>query len=234
MSATATERIRTRRRADRRARWTSSARQVRTGIRSSSALLRELRLQAIAPIPPDTPRSPQRPGLEASLRRYFDSGRDAAVLLADFQKRTQGWKRRDAAASEIANALRMLERFAVLDRRWPNPTRVLMKPVKADVLGHVLSMGADLLYELPEGWMVRQILTDLEIRRTEHMRMTGAASAIHFEGRVYGGPVSRVEICHLRFDDRVVGWPRSLLERTSATLATRLDEIAAGVSNQAA
>lgn len=65
-----------------------SARQLRTGIRSPAILARQLRAEFIAPIDPDTPRSPQRPWIDASIRRYQEGGRKPAVLMADYAERT--------------------------------------------------------------------------------------------------------------------------------------------------
>lgn len=131
------------------------------------------------PIPEDTPRSPQRLWIEASLRRYFDGGRDPNRLLADYLDRTARAKRRETAASEIANGRRMLERFAELDRSQPDPTRVLLKPISVPVCGHGVTMGIDVAYQTLEGWVLRQVLTDDEIRRTEHVRLYAAATALH-------------------------------------------------------
>lgn len=211
-----------------------TARQLRTGIRSPAALARQLRLERLTPIPEDTPRSPQRPWIEASLRCYFDAGRDRDRLLADYADRTKRSKRRDSAASEIANGRMMLERFAELDRSQADPTRVFLKPTRATVMGHGVTMGIDVAYQTPEGWVLRHILTDDEIRRTEHVRLYAAATALHFEGRPDGGDVARVEVWMLRVERGVAGWPRALLGRLTSSLATRLDEIAAGASGQAA
>lgn len=211
-----------------------TARQLRTGIRSPAALGRQLRLERQAPIPEDTPRSPQRPWIEASLRCYFDAGRDRDRLFGDYTDRTNRSKRRDSAASEIANGRMMLGRFADLDRSQADPTRVFLKPTRVTVMGHGITLGIDVAYQTPEGWVIRHILTDDEIRRIEHVRLYATATALHFEGRPDGGDVARVEVWMLRFERGVAGWPRSLLGRLTSSLATRMDEIAAGASGQAA
>jgi hypothetical protein len=195
---------------------------------------RQLRQERQAPIPEDTPRSPQRPWIEASLRRYFDAGRDRDRLFADYADRTDRSKRRDSAASEIANGRMMLGRFAELDRSQADPTRVLLEPARVAVLGHRIKMGIDVAYQTPEGWVIRHVLTDDEIRRTEHVRLYATATALHFEGRPDGGDVARVEVWMLRFERGVAGWPRFLLDRLTSSLATRMDEIAAGASGQVA
>jgi hypothetical protein len=211
-----------------------SGRQLRTGIRSPAALARQLRAEWIAPIDPDTPRSPQRPWIDASIRRYEQGGRKPAVLMADYAERTGRAKRRETAASEINNGKKMLERFARLDADEPAPSRVQLRPAPADVLGTVISMGADLVYETTEGHVIRQLITDSEITRPEHLRLYATAVALHFEARPGGGSVSRIDLWLLRYDDRTVTWPRSILEATVPRLAVRLEEIARGAEWQAA
>lgn len=211
-----------------------SARQLRTGIRSPAALARQLRAEWIKPIDPDTPRSPQRPWIDASIKRYEEGGRKPGVLLADFVERTGRAKRRDTAASEIGNGKKMLERFARLDAAEPAPSRFQLRPTPGDVLGTVISMGADLVYETPEGHVIRQLITDSEITRPEHLKLYATAVALHFEGRPGGGPVSRVDLWLLRYDDRTVTWTRSALEATVPRLEVRLAAIARGAEGYAA
>jgi hypothetical protein len=197
-------------------------------------MARQLRIAAVAPIAPDTPRSPQRPWIDASLRRYFDGHRSVDVLLADYEDRTKGSKRHESAASEIANGRKMLVRFADMDKTQPDPTRVQMRRERVEVLGHGLTMGVDVAYQTSAGWIIRHLITDDEIRLTEHMRLYATAAALHFEGRSDGGPVSGVEVWLLRHDRRVAGWPRSLIEKRVENLALRLDEIARGAAGRAA
>lgn len=211
-----------------------SARQLRTGIRSPVALARQLRAEWIAPIDPDTPRSPQRPWIDASIKRYQLGGRKPAVLLADYAERTGRSKRRDTAASEISNGLKMLERFARLDAEEPAPSRFQLRPTPVDVLGTVISMGADLVYETPEGHVIRQLITDSEITRPEHLRLYATAVALHFEGRPGAWPVSRVDLWLLRYDDRTVTWTSAALEATVPLLGRRLEEILRDAEGQAA
>ena len=211
-----------------------SARQLRTGIRSPAALARQLRLARMTPIAPDTPRSPQRPWMDASIGRYFKKDRTVEGFFADYDDRTSKSKRRETAASEIMNGRKMLSRFAALDRPQPDPSRVQMRSTRVEVLGHGLIMGVDLAYETSTGWILRHLITDDEIRRPEHLRLYATAAALHFEGRPDGGRVARVEVWLLRYDGRVAGWPRSLLETSTPRLATRLAEIAKGASGQVA
>jgi hypothetical protein len=211
-----------------------SARQLRTGIRSPATLARQLRAEWIAPIDPDTPRSPQRPWMDASIRRYQGGGRQAAVLLGDYAERTGRAKRRETAASEIKNGKTMLERFARLDADEPAPSRFQLRPVPVDVLGTLVSMGGDLVYETAEGYVIRQLITDSEITRPEHLQLYATAAALHFEARPGGGPVSRVDLWLLRYEDRTATWSRSSVEATVPRLAIRLEEIARGAEGQAA
>jgi hypothetical protein len=167
------------------------------------------------------------------MRRYFAADRDPVRLLADYLERTSRSMRHETAASEIANGRRMLERFLELERPLREPTLVLGRPQPVMVLGHWLTMGFDLAYRTPEGWDLRHILSDDEIRRAEHLRLYAAAAATHFEGRSDGGPVARVEIWALRLQPGVAGWPRSLLAGMTPDLERRLAEMAAGASGQA-
>jgi hypothetical protein len=154
--------------------------------------------------------------------------------MADYAERTGRAKRRDTAVSEINNGKVMLERFARLDADEPAPSRFQLKPMPVDVLDTVISMGADLVYETPEGYVIRQLITDSEITRPEHLRLYATAVALHFEARPAGGPVSRVDLWLLRYEDRTVTWTRSALEATVPRLAVRLQEIARGAAGQAA
>jgi hypothetical protein len=172
--------------------------------------------------------------MDASIARYFKKDRAVEVLLADYDDRTGRSERRETAASEIMNGRKMLRRFAALDRLQAVPSRVQMRPTRVEVLGHGLIMGVDLAYETSTGWILRHLITDDEIHRSEHLRLYATAAALHFEGRSDGGDVARVEIWLLRYDGRVAGWPRSLIETSIPRLATRLAEIARGASGQVA
>lgn len=211
-----------------------TARQLRTGIRSPGALARQLRLERLAPIDPDTPRSPQRPWIDASIRRYVGSGRDPRVLLDDYDSRTSRAKRRDTAASEIANGRLMLARFATLDQDEPMPTLVGVRPMPVEVLGTTISMGVDLAYRSEDGWHLRHLITDREITRPEHLLLYATASALQFEGRLDGGRVTGVDVWMLRYDDRRLMWDRPSLADAVGRLAVRLEEINKGATGQAA
>jgi hypothetical protein len=212
-----------------------TSRQLRTGIRSPDVLVREIHRQARGPAEPNTPHSPQRPGIEAALRRYFDGGRVPDTLRSDFESRVARWKRRDSAASEINNARQMLERFLRLDRAENDPLRVFMVPERCDVLGVGVALGYDLVYEVEHGILIRQLLTDSEIRRTEHLRLYAAAIAIHYTSRNLPSPLTRVQIWYLRYEHRIAGWPAALLlGRPARDLSKRLGAISRGLSGWAA
>ena len=128
----------------------------------------------------------------------------------------------------------MLKRFVALGMATPDPRRVQMRPTRVELFGHGITMGADLAYETLTGWDVRLLITDDEICRPEHLRLYATAVALHCEGRPDGGRVTRVDVWLLRYEGRVAGWPRSLLETSAPRLATRLAEIATGAAGQAA
>lgn len=208
--------------------------QLRLGIRAPDQLVRLLRDLALHPIPPDTPRSAQRPGIEASLRVYFEGTRDGAALLREFAERTSKWKRRDTATAEIANATKMLEQFAEWDKSQPEPESVFHKAVGADVLGHEITMGHALVHTLPSGAvLLRQLLTDDTHGRSEDRRLYATASLLHFQAVNPTRPVERVDVWHLRFGSRL-SWPDSLLLRQAPELQRRLRLVERGLADAAA
>jgi hypothetical protein len=128
----------------------------------------------------------------------------------------------------------MLERFAALDEAQSAPTLVGLRQVAVVVLGMRVAMGVDLAYKSDVGWHLRHLITDHEITRSEHLRLYATASALHFEGRSSGGPVTSVDVWMLPYDDRRLLWDRETLGDTVGRLAARLDEIARGAAGQAA
>ncbi len=97
----------------------------------------------------------------------------------------------------------MLEEFARLDAKQGDPTRIQIAPARVELFGIGITMGVDLAYSDPSGWLLRLLLTDSEIVRVEHLRLYAMAAALNFEGRADGGPVASVELWLLRFNDRV-------------------------------
>lgn len=211
-----------------------SSRDLRIGIRSPEALASHRRREALSPTPKGTPRNPQRAFIDASIREYFRGGRDASILFAAYDRRTGKSKRHESAATEIANGRMMLGRFLVLDQHKDDPTRIQLRPEFVEVLGHRIKMGVDLVYDTPAGASLVLVITDEEITRTEHLRLFATAAMLHFEGRPGGGPVTQVEVWLLRWDQRLVRWPRQLLENSIPRLADRLEQISRGASGRAA
>lgn len=211
-----------------------NARQLRIGIRSPAALARLLRSEIMFPVEADTPRNPQRQWIDASIRRYMRQGRKVEVLLDHYDDRTSRSERLPTAATEIANGRAMLKRFAELDLAEPTPDRVQMPKTRVDVLGVGITLGTDLVYETPNGWLLRLLITDHELVRPEHLHLLAVAAALHFEGRPDGGLVGAVDVWPLRPRRRTLGWARSSLASAVPRLARRLDEIALEASGQAA
>jgi hypothetical protein len=201
-------------------------------------LARQLLTERITPTPKDTPRSAQRKWIDAAIRRYIKKARDVGVLIGYYDDRTGRSKRKETATTEIANGRRMLERFAELERDQAPPSRIQLASVPVNVIGHRLTMGVDLVYDREGGARMVILMTDREIRRTEHLRLYASAAALHYEGRPDGGPVDRVDIWVLTSAQvpgrGVIGWQRSILERQIPALTTRLDEIAHGAEGHAA
>lgn len=174
---------------------------LRGAIADPNATIRRLRQASSAIEPtPNTPRSAQRAWIEASLRRYYNRGRVPDVLIGDYQARTAGKGSSRGKATEIANGEAMLLRFLALDEPEQSP-RVAMHP-RSDqsVLGHVVSMSHDLVYERVDGYLLREIWTDGVVKGTEHRRLMQALSLLHAE-EVFGhGRVRVIEVWHLRLE----------------------------------
>jgi hypothetical protein len=211
-----------------------TSRDLRIGIRSPEALASQRRREALNPTPKGTPRNPQRAFIDASIGEYFRGGRDPDILLAAYERRTGKSKRRESAATEIANGRTMLERFLVLDHHKDDPSRFHLRPEFVEVLGHRIKMGVDMAYDTPAGAALALVITDEELRRTEHLRLFATAAMVHFQDRPDGGRVAQVEVWLLKWDQRLVRWPRQLLENSIPRLADRLEEIARGASGRAA
>jgi hypothetical protein len=208
-----------------------TARQVRLGIRNPGTAAREISRQLGAGPDESIRRSPQRPTFEAALRRYFAAGRNPAVLLADYDRRWERAKRRESAASAFREGRRMAAYFAEQDQMGSAPLRALDPATRRDIGGHALRMGHDLVYRSDEGLVLRQLLTDSDVTRIEHLRLYATACLLHFEAS--GKELARLEIWQLRFRG-VMGWPRWLLTRQVPALRNRLDEVARRLTEDAA
>lgn len=92
----------------------------------------------------------------------------------------------------------MLRYFLGLEEPEPTP-RIAMHP-RSDhlVLGHVVSMGHDLIYERPDGYLVREIWSDGVVRQSRQLHLMRVASLLHAE-QVFGeGRVRELDTWHLR------------------------------------
>lgn len=208
-----------------------TARHLKIGIRNPATAARMIGAEVVAA--PDAPirRSPQRPTIEAALRRYFAAGRDVAVLLADYDRRWARAERRESAASAFRAGRLMAERFAMLDRASGVPEMAFVPALTRPMLGHHVRLGYDLVYRSDEGLILRQLLTDGDITRPEHLKLYAVASLLHFEAG--GAELAGVEIWQLRFH-KEFGWPRWLLARQAPTLRERCDEVARRLAQHAA
>lgn len=212
---------------------TLTDRQFRTGLRSPLVLARSLRQAALVPVAPDTPRSPQGPAIRAELARYFGRGRTGS-LAASFDKRVAKWDRRDVLAMQIRNARGMLVRFQDADSVEPSPDQIAIPREARDLFGVPVSLGVDLAYRTPDGWLLRQLLIDDEIVTTAAVRLYAVATALHFEARYAEDRVARVEVWDLRREGRRPGWPRRWLEAYVPDLGRRVEAIRNALGSMAA
>lgn len=178
--------------------------------------------------PESGPHSPQRAWMEASLRRYYAGLRNPDTLIGDYQKRTASKGTSVSKRSEIRNGEAMLRAFLALDEPEPTP-RIAMHP-RSDqvVLGHVISMGHDLVYEQPNGYLIREVWTDGVVRDSAERSLLRAASLLHAE-KVFGdGRVAALETWQLRLGltDRT---DRNDALRLAPVLKTLLDDVARAV-----
>ena len=209
-----------------------TARTLRVAVRSPAAAIKLLQEQFRHPVAGDTPRSPQRPMFDAALRVHFRAGREVGAMVAEFDCRWSKAKRRESAAATFANGRRMVEQFVVLDAGSPDPLRVLEPPRTEQILGHDLRLTHDLVYGALEGLVLRQLLTDSDMWRVEHLRLYALACLLHFEASSVA-PLARVEIWQLRMR-KTLSWPRFLLLRQGPLLAERLDTVARAFEADAA
>ena len=164
--------------------------------------------------------------LDRDLRLRENGAHDEPTIRASDPLLVGRWR--------INNGKKLLERFVRLDVDEPPPSRFQLRPTPVTILGTVISMGADLVYETSGEFVIRHLITDSEITRPDHLRLYGTALALHFEARPGGGPVSRVDLWLLRYENRAVTWTRTILEATAPRLAVRLDEIVRGAEGHAA
>jgi hypothetical protein len=211
-----------------------TAHQARIAIRSPQALIRQRLAEARLPGEKGRPHDPQRKAIERAIGDYFAGGRDGRKLVDDFLERTSTWKSASSRASSIANAAAMLGRFADLDQDQPAPERWFLPAVPIEMWSHRLILGADLVYREDDGIRVRQLLTDTDMTRTEHLRLFASLTARHVEARPDAERVVRVDAWRLRRNGKVLTYDRAFLVRFEPALATALRTVAAAFGEQAA
>lgn len=99
------------------------------------------------------------------------------------------------------------------------------------MLAHETGLGYDVMCGDAGGVVIRQLLTDSDIRRDAHLRLYAAACLLHYEAG--GGHVERVDVWRLPFG-KEFSWPRWVLVRLAPALRVRMDEIAQALSEEAA
>ena len=92
----------------------------------------------------------------------------------------------------------MLRAFLGMDEPEPTP-RIAMYP-RSDqlVVGHTISMGHDLIYERPDGYLIREVWTDGVVREARQRQLMRAASLLHADQVFGAGRVVALETWHLR------------------------------------
>lgn len=178
---------------------------VRGAVVDRNALISRLRATRQATSPASTPRSPQRQWIEASLRRYYAANRNPDALIADYRARTAGKGTSPSKRAEIANGEGMLNAFLTIEEPEPAPRIAMLARSDQLVAGHIVAMGHDLVYELPDGYLIREVWTDGVIRRPNDRLLVLAASLLHAEQVLGEGRVRRAEAWQLRLGvtDRV-------------------------------
>ena len=195
---------------------------VRAAIATPQALVE--RLAARSASPEATPRSAQRLWIEACLRSYFRSRRSPDVLISEYRRRTFGKGRTAAQRTQIANGEEMLQTFLTWEESEPEPHVAMHPRTDRVVLGHTLSMPHDLVYELGDGYLLREVWTDGFVRSDRDRKLLAAASLAHADA-VFGlGRIQVVEAWQLRSEIKMA-WPRRQLEQSFSVLRQRLDEI---------
>ncbi len=171
---------------------------LRGSIAAPESTVARLRASLTGGAPENVPRSPQRQWIEASLRRYYLSQRNPDVLIGDYHARTAGKGTSASKRTEIANGEAMLQEFLTLEEPEPTPRIAMHRRSDQRVAGHVVSMGHDLVYERPDGYLVREVWTDGVVRRPEDRQLLAAATLLHAEQLLGERRVPLLEIWQLR------------------------------------
>ena len=96
---------------------------LRGAIANPEPTIHRLRSMRASGVNENTPHSPQRSWIEASLRRYYAARRNPDALIGDYRRRTGGKGTYAARRSKIANGEAMLQAFLTLEEPQPNPRK---------------------------------------------------------------------------------------------------------------
>jgi len=163
--------------------------------------------------------SPQRVWMRAAMRAYFESGRDPATLLRDFATRVGPRPLSRYRAGIASSGAQMLDLLLSWDAFEPSPRVAFHAATDREVGRHVLSMQHDLIYEVPNGYLVREVWTDGTISPSHpRMRVMAAAALLHAEAEY-------LDVWHLRGQVKLT-WSPPELETSRAELVALLDDVA--------
>ena len=175
--------------------------------------------------------NPQRQWLEAAWRAYFTNGRDPDVLWQTFSARSIGSKDTPQRRALARGAEPMLELFLAWDGRDPDaPVDWFPKARDIPGQGHVLALRRDLSYLTADGYRLRQLWTDRELRVAHpDARLVVAAVLACADVDLGADRTEAIEVWQLR-DGRSRTWSRDELLAEAARLNRRLDEVAAALA----
>jgi hypothetical protein len=212
---------------------TLSEHQLCLAIRRPRELARLLKVEVKTPTPADTPRSPIRPIFTAVLRGYFGTNRIPDKARKEYAVRVASADRREKLAVQFATGKQMLEVFLMWDSPESPPTRATFARTVAPVCGWQVRIGHDMVYERPDGDVLRQIVTDSGIRQSVDLRLFAVASLVHFEALNPTIQLSAVEVWSVRTQKRF-RWPRSVLVKLQPDLSARLAQVSEEFGKDAA
>jgi hypothetical protein len=169
--------------------------------------------------------------MDAALRRYFASGRDSAVLWQKFDDLAYARELVPRRVALVRGARSMLERFLEWEsKEQGNPVSYFVQPTDVAWKGHIVAIRRDLVYLTSNGYKVRQLWTDRELR-VEHpdAGLMVAAVLICADQDLGDGRTEIIEAWQLR-TGRSCFWTRAQLLREKERLRERLDQVAADLS----
>ena len=175
--------------------------------------------------------NPQRHWMEAAWRAYFANGRDPDILWQTFSARSLGSNDSPRRRSLARGAEPMLDRCLEWDGRDADSPADWF-PRTRDIAwhGHVLALRRDLSYLTTDGYRLRQLWTDRELRvaHTEAGLMLAAVLACA-DVELGADRTEAIEVWQLR-DGTSRTWSRDELLAEAARLKQRLDEVAAALA----